>query len=102
MHKLIEELKKTKPSYHVETIWEEDNDYIWDGDSEDPMNEGFIPHVVEVKISTIINGEMVSGSDYLGGCYTKYGEAHSEDVHGYFPDMLDEAITDLENQINRK
>ena len=100
MHKLIEELKKTNPAYFVETVWEEDNDYVWDGEGDDPVNEDFIPYIVKVEVSTIINGEMISGVNYLADCYTKYGEKHCEDVHGYFPQMLDEAITELENQLN--
>lgn len=94
-HELIEELRRTRPDVAVKVTWEEDPYYSWDGDGPDPVEDGFLPYNVTVTAMAICKGNLIEGHDHLGGCYSKLGE-HCPEIHGYFPQMLEEALEALD------
>jgi hypothetical protein len=53
----------------------------------------------EIKATTIHNGEIVSGSAYLGGNWYRIGEATDHTVSGYEKQMTVEALEDLQKQL---
>jgi len=91
---VLAELKKIIPGVAISTAWDEDPNFRWDGDGPDPAEEGFVAYDVTVTARAIVAGEIVEGNDYLGGSYSKPGE-HDPDVHGYFLQMLDQALWEL-------
>jgi len=98
------------PSIAIETIWEHDDDASF---TEHGMTEpggcfhGEEPDdwqawQSEVKVTAIVGGKLITGSDYLGGTWHKYGEdpqAVNPDISGYFPQMLSEALLELTREI---
>lgn len=98
---LIEELRQSHPDVHISVVWSPDPNYVWDGDGPDPLDDGYVPHDVAVTATTIVEGEMIEGNAYLGGCYEKLGEPDPE-IHGYFEQMLKEALVELGREIERK
>lgn len=93
------ELAKLAPNIHFEVKWEYDPNFRWDGDGPDPEEEGYLPHDVNVWATVIDNGDELSGESHLGGSY-KQPDEKDEDIHGYLPQMLDEALAYLEQEIN--
>jgi len=98
---MIAELKITRPDVVIEVTRERDEYFRWDGDGPDPEEEGFEAYDVDVTARCIRNGEMVEGRDSLGGSYYKPDEALGE-VHGYLPQMIDEALEELNKTIAAK
>ncbi len=104
---LVALLAKVAPSISVETIWEHDTDLHpdirkdCDGfENENP--EDWQAWRSEVCASAVVNGTMISGSDYLGGTWEKAVDHPSKsnpDISGYFPDMLTEAVKELGKQV---
>lgn len=92
-------LREIAPSIAFSASREHDHDEIWDGDGPDPAEDGYTPYVVEVNANVIINGEFIESAAYLGGSYYQYDEP-LDDVHGYLPQMLEEAATELYDEIN--
>lgn len=88
------QLAKLAPSIAFSIDYEHDPSFHWDGDGPDPRHEGFEPFNVDVVAKVIANGQIYEGRNYLGGCYEKPGE-WDEDIGGYLPQMLDEALGDL-------
>jgi len=72
----------------------EDPSFRWDGDGPDPSKDGFLAYDVTVKARTIVEGEIMEACEYLGGSYYKHDEPLG-DVHGYLPQMLEEAASKL-------
>src|SRR5262245_45607761 len=91
---ILKKLEKIAPDIDFVVNWEEDAHFVWDGDGPDPRDEGYIPHDVDVIARVVLGGEEKKGTQSLGGVYDKPGE-EAPDIHGYLPQMLDEAITDL-------
>lgn len=96
---IISGLSKIAPHVAIDVNWEEDPNYIWDGDGPDPAEDGYIAHDVDVTAKTIIDGREISGRDSLGGVYEKPGH-QDQDIHGYFVDMLDRSIVELYREIS--
>lgn len=71
-----------------------DENYRWDGDGPDPVEEGFDPCDVDVSAKCIIGGQEIEANTYLGGSYFKQDEP-CDDVHGYLPQMLEESTEEL-------
>jgi len=94
---LLDELKQKRPEVSVRVTWEIDPYYEWDGDGE--LLEDMIAHNVDVKALTIINGVLLEGVASLGGCYSNEDGSHDPEIHGYFPQLLEEALEDLDSQI---
>jgi len=91
-------LRKLAPSCVFSIHREVDNDFSWDGDGPDPREEGYLPYNIEVRAAVIAEGKYVEHSEYLGGSYDKPGD-FDMDVHGYLPQLLDEAISGLPKNI---
>lgn len=92
--KIFHELKRIAPSIVFSVSRTEDEDSKWDGDGPDPAEEGFVAYNVEVTAMAIVKGEEIEGVTYLGGSYDKPGE-QDPDIHGYLPQMLDDALDDM-------
>lgn len=77
---------------------EHDPYFSWDGDGSDPRDEGFTPYNVTVKAITVRAGRLIESSSTLGGSYFKHTEPIG-DIHGYLPQMVEEAIDGLAIQL---
>ena len=97
--RLIEETRRARPDIAVSVTWEPDPGFVWDGDGPEPDCE--IAHNVTVTARAIRNGELIEGNAYLGGSFSPPGGPHCPDVHGYFPQMLEEAIAELDAELAR-
>ena len=93
---LLDSLREKRPDIAVTVEWEIDHSFKWDGDGPDPEEEGLFPHDVVVTATAIRNGKIVEGYAYLVGCYSPFGGPHCPDIHGYFPQMLEEALSELD------
>ena len=94
-NEIVAQLARAAPAVHIVTTWEENPTFTWDGDGPDPSTYGFYPHDVTVTAMKIERGELLQAASYLGGSYSEVGEPHCPDVHGYFPQMVEEALTEL-------
>ena len=94
---LLEDLRIAHPDIAVSVSWEFDQYFTWDGDGPDPLDDGYEPHNVTVEASTIRNGEVITGYAYLGGCYAD--DEKCPEIHGYFPQMLEDALHELKTQV---
>lgn len=65
-----------------------------------PREEGLSPYNVTVSASVIVNGALITGNAYLGSCWEDPC-AFDQDVHGYLPQMIDEALDDLSGALAR-
>lgn len=96
----IAELVVTRPDIAVSVTRSHDETFRWDGDGPDPEEEGFLPHDVDVTARCIRNGKMYEGTASLGGSYFQPEEFTGE-IHGYLPQMLEEAVKDLDAALPR-
>ena len=87
-------LQQLAPSVSFASSRKQDTFFRWDGDGPDPEDEGFLAYDVDVTATTIIEGKLVSSTASLGGCYMTHDEP-IDDIHGYLPQMLEEAASDL-------
>ena len=92
---ILEALRKTNPEIAITVAWELDPDFVWDGDGEDPMESGLHPYSVKVTASKIIDGELQTEDNYLGGCYSEFEGPHCPLIHGYLAQMIEEAVEEL-------
>jgi len=96
--KLLRELAIKSPHINIQVIYSIDEDIYqhWDGEqsTEELEAQGLTAYNVEVKATTICNGEMLEGNAYLGENWMKHPN-ECEEIHGYFPQMLDEALQEL-------
>ena len=92
---LITELSTVAPLVHISTTWEEDPYCTWDGDGDDPSADGYLAHDVTVTAMRIDRGAMRESESHLGGSYSQYHGPHCPDIHGYFPQMAEEALEEL-------
>jgi hypothetical protein len=92
---IITELAAVAPLVHISTTWEEDPYFIWDGDAPDPCADGYFAHDVTVTAMRIDQGTMREAESHLGGSYSHYSGSHCPDIHGYFPQMAEEALEEL-------
>jgi hypothetical protein len=93
-------LKEFAPNVVCCSHAELDDGFVWDGDGPDPTEEGYYPHTVYVTVKAIANGEIVEGVAALGGSYYQHDEP-LDDIHGYLPQMLQEAVAELEDKLAR-
>ncbi len=91
----IELLKESRPDIAITVSWEPDHYFSWDGDGEDPRNDGYDPHNVTVTASVIRNGELIQSHAYLGGCYSKNGGEDDPEISGYLDQLVNEAVEGL-------
>ena len=99
--KIVEKLRADRPEVAVSVTWEQDLSFAWDGDGPDPVEDGFVAHDVTVTVTSVRDGELVEGHSHLGGSYSEFGGPHCPDIHGYFPQMLEEAIEELDAELGR-
>ena len=94
-------IQRLAPDVAVDVEWEEDPYYRWDGDGPDPAEQGYVPYNVTVMAEALVEGplEGAVGKDYLGGVYELPYE-RDPDIHGYFPDMVHEALDQLHQEIS--
>lgn len=96
---MIERLKRERPGVSISVLWEVDDYYTWDGDGPDPIEDGLFPHTVQVTAAAIIDGVMITREAYLGGCYSEWGGPRCPEVHGYLPQMIEEALEELDKAL---
>ena len=89
---IITELAAVAPRVHISTSWEEDPHFTWDGDGPDPATEGYVAHNVTVTAVRIERGALRDAESHLAGSYSQYRGPHCPDIHGYFPQMVEEAL----------
>lgn len=101
--KLQKQLATIAPAIDIHTIWERDYDNKW----EDPMNRDWTQGLEkkdwkcwqsEIRAALVLDGEMVSGSAYMGGTWEKAGDkpaVSNPEISGYEPQMTKEALEDL-------
>ncbi len=94
----IEALRLSRPDIAITVTRELDFNFRWDGDGPDPEDEGFDAYDVDVKAYAIRNGTMYEGSASLGGSYFLPDEP-TADIHGYLPQMVEEAVEELNAQV---
>lgn len=85
--------REQNPGLALTVSWFEDSDYQWDGDCEQPETPAFVCHIQAWKIE---NGNLVSGSAYLSGCYPLEDDNIDWEVSGYASQMIEEAIAALD------
>lgn len=95
---ILAHLRGIAPDIAISIAWEEDPNYVWDGDGPDPQEEGYVPHDVFVYARAIIQGALVEGENNLGGVYARPGEK-DPDISGYFPQMVQEALDELAGSV---
>jgi hypothetical protein len=99
---LIEQLRTERPDVTVSVTWEHDPYCAWDGDGPDPEEDGLVAHDVCVSVRAIRRGELVEGTAYLGACFSPLGGPHCPEVDGYFPQLLEEALQELDEGLKEK
>ena len=62
------------------------------------MREGYTAYNVEVRTSTIIEGDLIYGNDHLSCVFMKY-KNEDEEIHGYFQQMVESALSELDELI---
>lgn len=99
----IEQLKISRPDIVIEVTRIADHDTRWDGD--DPIGDEFDCFDHEVTAYTIRNGVRIEGTATLGGSWYDLDDhdAHNQaciaEISGYLPQMIDEAIDELDAQL---
>jgi hypothetical protein len=92
----LERIREERPDIAITVSWEYVEYFSWDGDGEDPIMDGYLPYNVIVTASKIINGKLIQGIAYLGGCYSKDGGKDDPEIGGYLPQMIQEAIEEVD------
>lgn len=93
---LLPALHDIAPSIVITITHEPDDDgfYNWNEEEWGPA-ENYECYRTTVTATVILNGEFVTASAYLGCSYEKFGEPKCPEIHGYLPQMIEEAITEL-------
>lgn len=94
---LLEKLKTIAPNVVFSATRQLDPYCSWDGDGPSPRDEGFSPYNVIVVAKCIERGEIIEGESCLGSSWFKHDEPIG-DAHGYLPQMLEEAATELQEK----
>ncbi len=107
---LLARLAVLAPSVSIETIWEHDTDIHPDIRKDCDMPADTDPDdwqawQSEVRASCIVAGALVSGSEYMGGTWEKFGDDPAEsnpEISGYLPQMIEAALEELGRQLPAK
>ena len=94
----LNQLNKIAPSILFTVSRELDPYESWNGDGPNPRDDGYSPYSVDVTALVIIGGEIIEGAQSLGSSWYRHDEPLG-DVHGYLPQMLEEAATELQSTI---
>lgn len=87
-----------RPEVAIVVSRSRDEHFRWDGDGPDPESEGFRAYDVTVQAITIRAGVVIKGASHLGGSYFK-PSVPCGDIHGYLPQMVDEALAALDLEL---
>lgn len=99
--RIIAELQATRPDVVITVTREIDPYCVWDGDAPDPTDDGFEPYTVSVRATTVRNGRFFEGESTLGSSWYR-PEEPINDIHGYFRQMLDEALAELDSVLKER
>ncbi len=92
---ILSGIRRVAPDVEISINWQEDPHFEWDGDGPDPRASGYIPHDVTVRAEIRTDDDiLIFGEEYIGGVYEKEYE-QSDDIHGYFPGMVNDALAEL-------
>ena len=95
----LEQTRHFRPDVAITVSWEYDPSFAWDGDIPDPATDKdnpLYPHDVTVTAAIIRCGVLIQDNVYLGGCYAPEGGPYDEEIDGYLPQMIDDAIQFLD------
>ena len=99
---LLKELSVSRPDVAVKVTCSYDEDCCqhWEGAQtcDELIDEGFTPYMVKVEAFKIINGVIIKGDDHLGSCWMEH-EGSDEEIGGYFEQMLQTALAELDENI---
>lgn len=96
----INALKLTRPDVCIKVSRTIDRNFRWDGDGRDPVERGMDAYDIDVTAMTIRNGKIVEGHASLGGTYM-YPQDKIGEISGYLPQMVDEAVEELDANLRR-
>ena len=97
---LIAALAVSRPNVAITVERTHYPDGVWDGD--DPLDfDRFICYGHEVTAMTIRNGQIVTGSAYMGGSWYEPGDTSdcAPEISGYLHQMVEEAIEELDKAL---
>jgi hypothetical protein len=97
---IFAKLKTIAPNVAFAVGTTPDPSFQWDGDGPDPQDNGYEPVDVDVTATAIVDGEMLTGTDNMGGHYVNDDEPDDE-LGGYLPQMLRDAAEDLRTSLAR-
>lgn len=95
----LEKIRLSRPDIAITVSWELDRWLVWDGNMEDPAldpDNRLDPHNVTVTAAIIRRGVFIQDSVYLGGCYAPLDGPYDEEIDGYLPQLVDDAIQCLD------
>jgi len=95
----LEKTRHFRPDLAITVEWEYDRHFSWDGDMENPKLDPvdpLSPHNVILTASIIRQGVLVQNNVSLGGCYAPLGGPYDEEINGYLPQLIDEALQCLD------
>lgn len=95
----LEQTRHFRPDVAITVSWRYDMSFSWDGDGNDPQfdqDDPLYPHEVTVTASIIRRGVLIQDSVYLGGCYAPLDGPYDEEIDGYLPQLIDDAIQCLD------
>jgi hypothetical protein len=93
------QLAKLEPRVCISTRFQPDPDCEWDVRDPDMDADDFEAYDVTIEALVIHNGYMQSGDAVMGGSWYEFGSTpwHTDlDLHGYAPQMTEEAIQKLQ------
>ena len=96
--RILRRLKEIAPQILFKVRRTVDPGFVWDGEDPDPREEGYQVYDVDVIARAIVNGEEIEGNASMGGHYDMPGD-FDPDVAGYLPQMLEEAVGELTEQV---
>lgn len=95
----LEQTRRFRPDVAITVSWKYDRHFSWDGDMENPEldpDNPLLPHLVRVAAAVIRRGVLIQDDVYLGGCYAPLDGPYDEEVDGYLPQLVDDAIQCLD------
>lgn len=102
----IAALKKTRPDVVITVEREFDTDPVWHGDPKDDPSADldFVCYEHTVTAMAVHNGTVVKGHAYLGGSWYATDDKSDTllEVSGYLPQMVDEALEELDKKLLSK
>ena len=100
----LEQTRHFRPDVAITVSWEYDPSFAWDGDGDDPVNfdQPLYPHNVTVTASVIRRGVLIQDSVYLGGCYAPLDGPYDEEIDGYLPQLIDDALQCLDLKLKKQ